>query len=84
MTSKDESYVTGTWENDRLKMKNVTQVDKDGNIYRGEVCMLSNGRVEKSGKGKICYKDGTSYEGGFKNGKKHGNGVVVDADGEST
>ena len=35
-----------------------------------------------SGKGKICYQNGTTYEGGFKNGKKHGKGVVVDPDGE--
>ena len=82
LTSKDNSYITGTWENDKLKMKDVTHVDKDGNTYRGEVCTLPSGKVEKSGKGKICYQDGTTYEGGFKNGEKHGKGFVVDPEGQ--
>ena len=46
-------------------------------MYEGE-CM--NG--EKSGFGKITFKDGSYYEGGYLNGKKHGKGIIRDANGQ--
>ena len=35
-----------------------------------------------NGQGGIKYADGTSYEGGFLDGKKHGRGVIRYANGD--
>ena len=34
------------------------------------------------GMGRLTFKDGTAYEGKFKEGKKHGAGEIIQPDGE--
>jgi hypothetical protein len=50
---------------------------KNGDKYVGEI----NEKEEPDGKGTISWKNGRRYEGQWKNGKKHGQGIEYGANG---
>ena len=50
---------------------------KNGDKYVGEI----NEKEEPHGRGTMCWKNGRRYEGQWKNGKKHGQGVEYGANG---
>jgi len=55
----------------------LKKVEEGGAIYEGAISYTGN----KSGPGKISYKDGSVYEGNYIEGLKHGQGIQRSSDG---
>lgn len=83
LVSSQGAIQYGTWENDILVKKteitsseNVVRKTQTGNINRN--CLTNNCQ---SGLGYYIYKDGSKWEGEFKNGKPDGSGTCFYANG---
>lgn len=55
----------------------MRKLSEAGCTYSG----VTNDKGERHGKGKITYVDGSTYEGSFFNGLKHGHGVSANKEG---
>lgn len=65
-------YNGTTYVGQVVKHGSGVETDKFGNRFEG-LWLLD----EKSGQGKLAFIDGSTYEGGWKNGKFHGIGTLT-------
>ena len=50
----------------------------DGSVYRGDYC----DKKKRHGFGRLTWKDGSYYEGEWKNDKAEGFGILMHSDGD--